>query len=836
MKSNGNNGKPLKVVGKPFRKVDARAKCTGQTKFADDIFLPRMLYCKILRSHFPHALIKNIDLSKALALPGVMAIITGRDLPIPYGILPVSQDEHALCIDKVRFVGDPVAAVAAIDEDVAFEAMNLIEVEYERLNTISSIEEAIMIDDPRIHEYGDDANVHKKVSLEFGEVEEGFAEADLIREDTFFYEGNTHLPMEQHAAVAYLDTDEKLTLWSSTQTPHYVHRALTKVLEIPASHIRVIATPNGGGFGGKSDPFNHEVIVCKLSMLTGRPVKCTLTREEVFYCHRGRHPVLMHVKTGVKKDGAITAMHFKSFLDGGAYGSYGVASTFYTGALQTVTYDVPRYKFQGLRAFTNKPPCGPKRGHGTPQPRYALEVQLDKIAEELRLDPAAMRRAHLVKPNSITANYLRIGSMGLGACIDKVVEGSDWKNKFSWNVSEPGAIATGLNSKDKHKDLNGNQKLPYGKGIGIACSSYICGAGLPIYWNNMPQSGVQLRLDRQGGVCVMCGSIDIGQGSDSILAYIVAEVLGIDPFDIRVITADTDLTPVDLGSYSSRVTLMTGNAAIQAAERARELLTIAVAEKLNVPIENISFAERRAFDVENPDIGVSFAEAIVLAESKFGTIGTVGSYSPPRSPGRYKGAGVGPSPAYSYSACVAEVDVDASTGIVMVERIWIAHDIGKSINPMLVMGQVEGSVYMGLGEILMEEMAYRANRNVVHKIPSMLEYKSPTTMEMCDVKTYLIEDPDPNGPFGAKEVGQGPLLPVPPAVANAVYNAVGVRIDEVPIMPEKVLKALRDKAKGGDGRYGPDSIPAVEWPEPLRVLTPAEGGDGREMPRVAVHS
>ena len=814
--TNGNNGKPLNVVGKPFRKVDARAKCTGQTKFADDIFLPRMLYCKILRTHLPHALIKNIDVSKALALPGVIAVITGRDLPIPYGILPVSQDEHALCIGKVRFIGDPVAAVAAIDEDVAFDAMNLIAVEYEPLNTISSIEEAVMIDEPRIHEYGDGGNVHKKVSLEFGEVEEGFAEADLVREDIFFYEGNTHLPMEQHAAVAHYDTDEKLTLWSATQTPHYVHRALTKVLEMPASHIRVIATPNGGGFGGKSDPFNHEVIVSKLAMITGRPVKCTLTREEVFYCHRGRHPVLMHVKTGVKKDGAITAMHFKSFLDGGAYGSYGVASTFYTGALQTVTYEVPRYKFEGLRAFTNKPPCGPKRGHGTPQPRYALEVHLDKIAEALRLDPAEMRSAHLVKPNSVTANYLRIGSMGLGACIDKVVEGSEWKKKFAgWS---------------------GDRKLPHGKGIGLACSSYICGAGLPIYWNNMPQSGVQLRLDRQGGVCVMCGSIDIGQGSDSILAYIVAEILGIDPFDIRVVTADTDLTPVDLGSYSSRVTLMTGNAAIQAAERARELLTIAVAEKLGVPIENVSFAERRAFDVENPEVGVSFAEAVVLAESKFGTIGTVGSYTPPRSPGKYKGAGVGPSPAYSYSAAVAEVDVDPDTGIVVVERIWIAHDVGKSINPVLVMGQVEGSVYMGLGEILMEEMAYRGNRNVVHKFPSMLEYKSPTTMEMCDVKTYLIEDPDPNGPFGAKEVGQGPLLPVPPAVANAVYNAVGVRVDEVPITPEKVLKALREKSKGREGRYGPDSIPSVEWPEPLRVLTPSEGGDGREMPRVAVHS
>ncbi len=809
-KADAPNGTPKKVVGKPFRKVDARAKCTGQTKFADDIFLPRMLYAKLLRSPVPHALIKRIDVSKALELPGVIAVITGKELPIPYGILPVSQDEHTLCIEKVRFIGDPVAAIAALDEDTAFDALDLIEVEYERLDSIASIKDGLTIEEPRIHNYGEHGNVHKKVSLEFGDMEEGFAEADLIREDIFFYEGNTHLPIEQHAAVAHFDSDEKLTLWSSTQTPHYVHRALAKVLELRASHIRVIATPNGGGFGGKSDPFNHELAVARLAMITGRPVKITLTREEVFYCHRGRHPVLMWVKTGVKRDGAITAMHFRSMLDGGAYGSYGVASTFYTGALQTVTYDIPRYKFEGVRVFTNKPPCGPKRGHGTPQPRFALEVQLDKIAEQLELDPAEMRSRHLVAPNTVTANYLRVGSIALGKCIDKVVEGSDWKNKF--------------------------RKLPYGRGIGIACSSYLSGAGLPIYWNNMPHSGVQLRLDRQGGVCVMCGSIDIGQGSDSILAYIVAEVLGIDPFDIRVLTADTDLTPVDLGSYSSRVTLMTGNAALQAAERARELLTIAVSEKLGVPIENISFADRRAFDVENPEVGVSFAEAVQLAESRYGTIGTVGSYTPPLSPGKFKGAGVGPSPAYSYSAAVAEVDVDPETGITTVERIWIAHDIGQSINPVLVLGQVEGSVYMGLGEALMEEMAYRNNRNVVHKFPSMLEYKSPTTIEMCDVKTYLIEDPDPNGPFGAKEVGQGPLLPVPPAVVNAIYDAVGVRIDEVPATPEKVLAALRAKAQGKEGRYGPTSIPEVAWPAPLKVLTPSEGGDGREMPREAVHS
>ena len=803
------NNKEKKVIGKPLRKVDARAKCIGQTRFADDIVLPRMLFAKLLRSPVPHAIIKHIDVSKASKLPGVAAIITGKDLPIPYGILPVSEDEHALCIDKVRFIGDPVAAVAAVDEDTAFDAMNLIEVEYDRLVSIASIEDALVPDSPRIHQYGDSGNIHKKVSLEFGDVEEGFSEADLIREDVFFYEGNTHLPLEQHAAVAQFDADQKLTLWSSTQTPHYVHRALAKVLGIPASHVRVIATPNGGGFGGKSDPFNHEMAIAKLAMITGRPVKITLTREEVFYCHRGRHPVLMWVKTGVKNDGAITAMHFRSYLDGGAYGSYGVASTFYTGALQTVTYDVPRYKFEGLRVFTNKPPCGPKRGHGTPQPRFALEAQIDKIAEQLELDPVEMRRRHLVKPNTVTANYLRVGSIGLGECIDKVVEASDWNNKF--------------------------RKLGYGKGIGFACSSYICGAGLPIYWNNMPHSGVQLRLDRQGGVCVMCGSIDIGQGSDSILAYIVAEVLGIDPFDIRVVTADTDLTPVDLGSYSSRVTLMTGHATLQAAERARELLAKAVGEKLDVPTECLTFADRRVFDVGDTEHGVTFVEAVQLAESKFGTIGTVGSYTPPRSPGKYKGAGVGPSPAYSYSAAVAEVDVDPETGIVVVDRVWIAHDIGQSINPALVMGQVEGSVYMGLGEVLMEEMAYRGNRNVVHKFPSMLEYKSPTTLEMCDVRTILVEDPDPNGPFGAKEVGQGPLLPVPPAVVNAIYDAVGVRIDEVPATPEKVLAAIRAKEQGKDSRIGPKSIPSVEWPEPIRVPTPAEGGDGKELPRAAVH-
>jgi 4-hydroxybenzoyl-CoA reductase alpha subunit len=791
-----------RIIGRPYPKVDAAAKVTGLTKFADDLFLPRMLHCKLLRSKVAHAKLLRVDVSRALALPGVVAAATGRDLPIAFGILPVSQDEHALALDRVRYVGDPIAAVAAVDEDAALEALDSIEVEYEPLPPIGSIDEAVARPEPRIHDYGDGGNFHKLVSMEFGETDEAFAAADRIYEDLFFYEGSTHLPLEQHAAVGDFGPDGKLTLWSSTQTPHYVHRALAKVLQMPAARIRVIATPNGGGFGGKSDPFNHEIVVAHLSRVTGRPVKICLTREEVFYCHRGRHPTLMRVKTGVKRDGAITAMHFQTVLDGGGYGSYGVASTYYTGALQTVTYRVPAYRFDGARVFTNKPPCGPKRGHGTPQPRYALEVQLDKIACDLGLDPGEMRKAHLVPPNSLTANFLRVGSMGLAACIDKVVEASGWRERRG--------------------------KLPFGRGLGLACSSYICGAGLPIYWNSMPQSGVQLKLDRGGGVTVFCGSIDIGQGSDSVLAYVVAEVLGIDPFDIRVVTADTDLTPVDLGSYSSRVTLMTGNAALQAAERARELLVDAVAGKLDVPKARVALADGRAFDVEDPDRGVTFGEAVVLAESKFGTIGTVGSYSPPPSAGRYRGAGVGPSPAYSYSAAVVEVDVDPGTGIYTVPKVWIAHDVGKCINPVLVVGQVEGSVYMGLGEAMMEEMTYRSdvNGNVVHKMPSLLEYKSPTTKEMSEVVTFLVEDPDPNGPFGAKEVGQGPLLPIPPAVANALYDAVGVRVDEVPATPEKVLAALKLAAAGKPARVGPTRFPEVPYPPPMRVPTPEEGGDG----------
>ena len=790
------------VVGQPLPKIDAWAKVTGETRYADDLVLPRLAHGRLLRSARAHARIVRIDTSRAREVPGVYAVITGADLPrVKFGILPVSQDEEALCTDKVRMVGDAVAAVAAVDEETAERACRLIEVEYEPLPALMSIQDSLAHPEVRIHEYGDGPNVHKNVALQFGDVEAAFAAADLVREDVFYFEGNTHLPMEQHAAVAHWAADGKLTLWSSTQTPHYVHRLLAKILAVPAAHIRVVAAPVGGGFGGKLDPFAHEIAACKLSQLTGRPVKITCSREEVFYIHRGRHPVLMWIKTGFTRHGDITGCHLRTWLDGGAYGSYGVASTFYTGVINPVTYKMPVYKFEGARVFTNKPPCGPKRGHGTPQPRFALECQLDKAAEQLGLDPADMRRRILVEPFTKTANHLTVTTIGLGECIDKVVEASGWRDK------RPRYQA----AEAPPKPLWQSRKR---KGIGIACSAYMTGAGTAIYWNNMPHSGVVVRADRSGGVAVLCGATDIGQGSDSILAYLVAEVLGIEPKDVHVHPADTSLTPVDLGSYSSRVTLMCGQAAIQASERLKAVIFKAVAAKLGVEPSALVARDQKIGVSDDWDRALPFAQAVELGEASHGVLAFAGSYAPPRRAGKYKGGGVGPSPCYSYSACVVELTVDEDTGAIDLEDVWIAHDIGRALNPLLVEGQVEGSIYMGIGEALMEEQVFRKG---LHKTPSMLDYKSPTTLETPEIHTFLVETDDPEGPFGAKEAGQGPLLPVIPAIANAIYRATGVRIDEVPITPDKILKGLELKRLGKVARIGPDKLPLFTFKDPLVV-------------------
>ncbi len=781
------------VVGTSLRKPDGLPKTTGSARYADDLKLPRMVFCRLLRATRPHARILSIDTHEAEQLPGVCAVITGQDMPTKYGVLPVGQDEQALCTEKVRYVGDAVAAVAAIDEETAEQALDLIQVSYAELPTYLSIEEGLTKPGEPIHE-GRFGNAHRAAALEFGDVDGALAGADHVFEDTYFFQGNTHLPLEQHACVAEWNPAGKLTLWTSTQSPHYVHKELAKALGLREDQVRVIAPPVGGGFGGKLELFQHEAAAAKLAMITGRPVKSALNREEVFYCHRGRHPVLMWVKTGWSNDGSLLGMDFQSFVDGGAYTSYGAASLYYTGALQTVCERIPAYRFQGIRVLTNKPPCGPKRGHGTPQPRYALECHFDTVAERLKMPVLDLRRKNFLGPNTQTVNHLRITSNGLEECVNIVTRESRFEARHG--------------------------KLPHGRGIGFAVGAYLCGAGLPLYWNDMPHSAVDIRLDRSGLITVSCGQIDIGQGSNAMLTTVVAEALGARPEQITLISADTDLTPIDLGSYSSRVTFMAGNAAIAAANQLRTLLVNAAASELDVPVEELIL--RRGVLSRRDGLGpkLSFAELVKLAESRGGALTATGSYKPPRLGGPFKGSGVGPSPAYSYSAAVVEVDVDPLTGWVTVEQVWLAHDIGRALNPVLVEGQVEGSIYMALGEALMEEQEFRGDRGPrvlgVHRIPSMLEYKSPTTFETPEMHTFLVETLDPEGPFGAKEVGQGPLLPVIPAVANAVHDAVGVRVDETPITPEKVLKALESASK----RHGPTRIPSYPFPRLIKVAPP----------------
>ena len=764
------------VIGERLPKIEGFEKANGSALYTDDIVLPNMLSGKLLRSPHPHALIKRINTSKAEALPGVKAVMIGSELTEMYGVLPASMDETALAIEKVRYIGEEVAAVAAIDEETAEKACELIEVEYEVLKPCLTIEDGFREDLPKIHGNTKTANVMKEVHQEFGNVDDGFAEADLVMENEYFFEGNTHVPLEPHCALSQW-TDNKLTIWSSTQTPHYLHVALAKVLKMPRSHIRVIKPHIGAGYGGKSEPFALEFCSAWLSKKTGRPVKILYNREEVFYAHRGRQPMKMILKTGVKKDGSLTAIHMRTFLDGGSYGSYGLVTTYYSGVFLTLPYNVPRYKFDAFRIYTNKPAGGPKRGHGAVQPRFAMECQLDKIAEKLGLDPIAMRLKNTVKPNSMTINAFRVTSCGINECLERTRDKSQWNVKFKEYKNQQGKIIR--------------------KGIGVAASTYISGAGKSIIWNDMPHSGVQIKIDRGGGVAVFCGASDIGQGSDSMLAYVAAEVLGVEVSDVHVCQTDTHLTPVDLGSYSSRVTFMAGNACIQAAEKIKEQLFEVVSKKLQVPKDDLDCGHRLIFYKSDPQKSLTFVEAANLAETAFGTIGATGSYKPPKIGGDYKGAGAGPSPSYTFSTHIAEITLDMETGAVTVDKIWSAHDCGRALNPLIVEGQIEGSVYMGVGEALFEEHIF--HKNGLHRNPSILEYKIPTILDTPEIESIIVETIDPEGPFGAKEAGEGPLHAAIPAIANAIYNAIGIRMDATPFTPEKILKALDEKESGNNG-------------------------------------
>jgi 4-hydroxybenzoyl-CoA reductase alpha subunit len=761
----------FRVIGKPLPKVDGLAKATGAAVYADDIVLPGMLHAKTLRSPHAHARILSIDASRALALPGVHAVITGKDMPIKYGVIPWTPDENALAVDKVRFVGDEVAAVAAVDEDTANAALKLIRVEYEPLRAFYDPFEALAAGEPRIHEDSKGpGNVSKHVALSFGDVDREIGGADVVVEDEYFFHGTTHTPIEPHCAVAQYGADGILTVWSATQITHYVHRALASVLELPVSRIRVIQPALGGAFGGKSDPFSLEFCVAKLAILTGRPVKMLWTREEVFYAHRGRHPMHMRYRTGARKDGRITGVDAKILIDGGAYSSFGLVTAYYAGQLLTGPYDFPSYRFDSTRVFTNKPPCGPKRGHGSVQPRFAFEVQLDQVAEKLGLDPIEIRRANFQGENTRTVNGQRITSNGFQACLDEVERASGWKERRG--------------------------KLARGRGLGVAGSMYISGTNYPVYPNPLPQAGIQLAIERSGRVTVFTGGNDIGQGSNSVVAYLVAEELGVEVADVRVVAADTDLCPVDLGAYSSRVTFMVGNATIDACRKLRAQIVEAVAAAWKVEPVRVRLAPGRAIcldecGLEDSARSIPIVEAFHIAEERFDTLGSTGSYNTPTLGGDYRGGTIGASPAYSFTAHVVEVAVDEETGRITCERVWIAHDCGRALNPMLVAGQMEGSAYMGIAEALLEN--HDVNRFGLHAGPSLLDYRIPTAVDTPELHALIVESLDPEGPYGAKEAGEGPLHPSIPAISNAVFDAVGIRLKHLPFTPGKVLKALREK-------------------------------------------
>ncbi len=778
--------KKYSIIGKRLPNVDAMKKCTGSAKYADDLKFSRMLYGKLLGSPHPHARIRSIDTQKAESLEGVRAVVTGRDLPRTFSSMLPGRDMTALAAEKVRFIGDPLAAVAAVSEPVAEKALELIEVDYEPLAPVLTIEEALIPKKPRnrIHSFEnrtDDVDV--AISFEFGEVEAGFNDSELVFEDSFFYQGSTHFPMEQLAVVAQWLAPEKLTVWSPTQMPHFLQLTLSHVLEIPMGRVRVISPTVGGGFGGKDRVFAYEICAAKLSMLTGQPVKITLSREECFYAQGGRHPARMSLRTGLKKDGTIRAMDYKAFLDGGGYDGVGLIALDGTGMYPPLTYKIPAYKFEGARVFTNKPTCVPKRGFGGMEGRFALEVHLDKIAEKLGIDPVELRLKQLAEPNSVTVNGLRIGSMGLGECIRKVAERAQWKKKF--------------------------RRLPRGRGIGIAAGAIACGnlSCFP-YSYEMPLAATQIRIDRGGKVTLFAGLLDIGQGSNSVLTYTVAEEFGLDPADITVVSGDTSLVPMDFGSFSGRGTMASSSAAFEACRAVKEKLLKAAGEAMEVPADDLEMAQGQVRSKTYPEQAISFAECVEHAETKFGTLGAVGFFRPPPDiPAQHWGFLYAPSIACSYGAAIVELTCDPDSAQVKVDKVWAAHDCGRAMSRLLMEGQMEGGIYFSLGEALMEEQTFA--KNGLHKTPSMLDYKTLTSLEIPEIETIIVESNDPRSPYGVKEASQALMTAIVPAVANALYDAVGVRIYEVPITPDKILRAMQKRLK-------PPRVPRFDFPEPVR--------------------
>ena len=757
------------VIGRRIPLIDSWRKVTGQGPYTDDLKLPGMLVGKILRSPHPHARILAIDTSAARRLPGVHAVVTGAEAPAKFGVLPVSQDETAMAVDKVRYIGDCVAGVAADDEETALAALRLIRVDYQPLHPILSIDDALQPTTDPIHRHSKKANIHKQVDQEFGDVDEAFRASAFVERERFEFIGVTHAMTEPHAVIAHYTADGRLTIWSAQQVPHYLHRALADVMQMEMHRIRVIRPMVGGAFGGKSDPFPHEMIAALLSRGCGRPVKILFDREEVFLTNHGRHPTRTEMALGVDADGKLTGLDLDAKIDGGAWGSFGVVTTYYNGVLSMGPYRIPRFRYHGTRVYTNKAPCGAMRGHGAVNSRFAMETLVDRLAEKARLDPLQFRLDNLLPAHTTTVNGFRITSNGTRECLEKVRERSRWDEQHG--------------------------KLPYGEGLGVACGFYISGSAHRIHRNRFPHSTVHVKIDMDGGITVHNLAAEIGQGSDTMLAQCVAEPLGVKLDRVHVYARNTDTAPFDLGSYSSRVTFMAGNAALRAGEVIAAKLVQAAARLTGRPAEGFVLRDEQAIYAPDPTVVVSYMDALHEAMAENGALVAKGIYQqPPPMGGNFKGAAAGLAPSYSFQAYVARVEVDAETGFVRVAKVWAAHDCGRALNPLAVEGQIEGCIHMGLGQALVEEFPYVRGGYILNA--NLLDYRTLTARQMPEVEVILVESNDPEGPFGAKECGEGPLLPILPAVANAVYDAIGIRMTSLPMTPDKILSALERRAAG----------------------------------------
>ncbi|KLU62947.1 4-hydroxybenzoyl-CoA reductase subunit alpha [Peptococcaceae bacterium CEB3] len=758
-------GDTYSVIGKSVKRIDGKAKVTGQAKYTGDLKFPGMLVGKILTSPYAHARIVHIDTSAAEKLPGVKAVITHKDVPSQkYGISPARWDENIFCIDKALFVGDKIAAVAAVDEETVYKALKMIRVEYEVLPAILDPLKAMDEDAPLIQaDYPH--NINTEIHQNFGDVEKAFAESFYVRTDRFVGQRAYQTPIEPHSAISLWDGD-KLTVYSSTQSPHYFQYYIARQFGLPLGNVRVLKTYIGGGFGGKLEPTGLEFAGAALAKITGKPVKMFYDRHEMFAHNRGRHRQYMNLTTGVDKEGKILGVHADFLMDGGAYTSLGVASAYYAGALLTILYDFPNYRFDMYRVYTNLPACGAQRGHGHPQPRFAFESHLDNIAHHLGLDPIDLRLRNARKPGTITPNEFKVGSCALQAAIEKARDISHWDEK--------------------------RKTLSQGRGIGIGLGAFVSGAGYPIYRTDLPHAAAVIKVNEDGSSATLyTGAVDIGQGSDTILCQMAAEAMGYSFEKMNIISADTEAAPHDFGAYASRQTLMSGAAVKQAGEEVKNQLLELAASSFGVPAAELDAQAEIIYVKEKPERRRTFADVAREFFVKKGPLVGKGSYIPPKLGGKFKGAAVGTSPAYSFAAQVTEVEVDEETGEVNLVEAWDVHDCGQVINPALLHAQVHGAFFMGMGESVWEEVLFDKKGKILNA--NLADYRIPTALDMPQFHSELVDSYEPNAPWGVKEVGEGATTPTMGSIANAIYHATGVRINSLPMSYEKVWRALKEK-------------------------------------------